>query len=913
MRRLTLGFVVLVMFGFLSVVPGFAHFLWMQPVGSRGPLENGETFEAKVYLHAEHDDELHAWGLTLGFDDTQADGDELTFEYLTYGPTEMLYYPFDPNAWYEQKGSRKYPEADAGAIRHIGKWSLLGYGPHQDISEGEDFLLFTATFQYDGGLANGEDVWIEFIEQDGWDFLVAGGPSELDMYTDASKTVLLGDGGPDYYGTEAIPSADFSAAPTSGEKPLTVSFTDLSEGDPTQWDWDFGDGSTSTQSDPAHVYQNDGVYTVVLTVTNAFGSHSKTREALITVEGNPPVAAFSATPTTGAAPLTVQFTSQSSNDPTSWKWDLGDGKIIRQENPSHVYSMPGVYTVSLYAKNQWGNDTETKVGYITVTGAVENLVCDFSGDPTTGTAPLTVHFTDLSDGSPTEWQWDFSDSPSAITQNAPHTFEYPGTYSVTLTVSNGGDSDSKTRTGYITVTEAATPVTPVSDFTAAPLNGSAPLSVTFTDASTGVPTGWVWNFGDGSQSGSQNPTHKYTTPGTYTVGLEVTNSAGTDEKTRQNYITVTDGGGTTTAPTCAFSAAPTSGKAPLEVMFKDESTDDPTQWSWDFGDGETADYQAPSHTYTEPGTYSVQLTVSNDGGSDFKVRTDYITVIDSEQPPVPGFSATPTSGPAPLTVTFDDESTNGPTSWTWIFGDGGTGAEQNPVHVYSQPGKYTVTLTATNVYGTVTKTFTDHITVTSSAAVYPSNGIWKSADDVLSLYLQKYDTNSCIVIATMGDGAYTVFLDTDYRDGINVGQDIDGKGFSLSLAAADATGATVTASLPGFDEVIKTVELRFADVDFEDTYPRNGIWKSADGVFSLYLQKYSAGSCVVVATMGDGGYTVFLDPDYTDGISVSNDLHGRDYTFDLSAVDAGSGTVETRIPNFGTVETTVELMFDDIS
>ena len=167
-------------------------------------------------------------------------------------------------------------------------------------------------------------------------------------------------------------------------------------------------------------------------------------------------------------------------------------------------------------------------------------------------------------------------------------------------------------------------------------------------------------------------------------------------------------------PVADFSGTPTSGNAPLAVSFTDLSTNGPTSWSWTFGDGGTSTAQNPSHTYASAGVYTVSLTATNAYGSDTNTKTNYITVTTPPQnPPVADFSGTPTSGYAPLAVSFTDLSTNSPTSWSWTFGDGGTSTAQNPSHTYASAGTYTVALTATNAYGSDTNTKTNYITVTN--------------------------------------------------------------------------------------------------------------------------------------------------------------------------------------------------------
>ncbi len=171
------------------------------------------------------------------------------------------------------------------------------------------------------------------------------------------------------------------------------------------------------------------------------------------------------------------------------------------------------------------------------------------------------------------------------------------------------------------------------------------------------------------------------------------------------------GGGGPVAPTAEFAGSPTSGTEPLNVDFTDQSLGSPTSWSWTFGDGGTSTAQNPSHTYTSAGNYTVSLTATNVAGSDTETKNNYITVNPCNAP-VAAFVGSPTSGYAPLAVSFTDQSTNSPTSWSWTFGDGGTSSAQNPSHTYTSVGTYTVTLTATNSCGSDAATRTDYISVT---------------------------------------------------------------------------------------------------------------------------------------------------------------------------------------------------------
>ena len=164
----------------------------------------------------------------------------------------------------------------------------------------------------------------------------------------------------------------------------------------------------------------------------------------------PPAAMFLGAPTSGSAPLTVDFTDLSTNNPTSWSWDFGDSGTSTKRNPSYEYSAAGSYTVSLTAFNATGQDTETMPDFITVSSPLAP-VADFSASPTSGTAPLTVDFTDQSTGSPTSWSWDFGDDGTSTAQDPSHIYDEVGSYTVRLTATNAGASAIETKTDYISV------------------------------------------------------------------------------------------------------------------------------------------------------------------------------------------------------------------------------------------------------------------------------------------------------------------------------------------------------------------------------------------------------------------------------------------------------------------------------
>lgn len=485
--------------------------------------------------------------------------------------------------------------------------------------------------------------------------------------------------------TPAPPVAAFSASPTSGAAPLAVTFTNQSTGTITSYAWSFGDGGTSTAQNPSHTFTTPGVYTVTLTVTGPGGSNTQTRASYITVNHPPPVANFTGNPTSGLAPLTVQFTDASTGTITSRSWNFGDGGTSTAQNPSRTFTTPGVYTVTLNVTGPGGSNTKARTGYITVTHPPP--VADFTGSPTSGVAPLTVQFTDASTGTITSRSWSFGDGGTSTAQNPTYTYATPGVYTVMLTVTGPGDSDTKTKTSYITVTEQPNEdPPPVADFTAEPTTGVAPLSVQFTDVSTGTITSHTWSFGDGGTSTTQNPAYTYATPGVYTVTLSVTGPGGSNIKTRASYITVTP---SEDPPVASFTATPEHGVAPLIVEFTDTSTGAITAWVWSFGNGGVSSERHPIYTYMTTGVYTVTLTVTGPLGWSSATRSVRVA------PPTPAFMHEPAPADG-LTMHFTFTPPPGVTHWLWEFGDGATSTAQNPVHTYAAPGNYTVRLT---VYG----------------------------------------------------------------------------------------------------------------------------------------------------------------------------------------------------------------------
>ncbi len=256
------------------------------------------------------------------------------------------------------------------------------------------------------------------------------------------------------------PTPAFSATPRTGTAPLAVTFSDLSSGGATGWAWDFDNNGTtdSVARNPVFTYTAGGTYSVKLTVTGIGGSASRTETGYITVASLGPVAQFTASPLSGTAPLSVIFADTSTGTPTTWEWDFdNDGTFDSTvRNPGFVYIAAGTYAVKLRVTNTNGTDEELKTAFITVNQPQGGVppVADFTGTPTSGTAPLTVDFADLSTGTISQWTWSFGDGITASTANSTHIFTTPGVYTVFLAVSGPSGNDTMVRQSYITVTAA---------------------------------------------------------------------------------------------------------------------------------------------------------------------------------------------------------------------------------------------------------------------------------------------------------------------------------------------------------------------------------------------------------------------------------------------------------------------------
>jgi PKD repeat protein/Tol biopolymer transport system component len=374
----------------------------------------------------------------------------------------------------------------------------------------------------------------------------------------------------------------------------------------------------------------------------------------------------------------------------------------------------GVYQLRLRVFLRDGTDLSTIVNNVRVqnraatpipspTSSIPRPIAAFTQNLTSGNAPLVVSFSNLSSGQISAYTWDFGDGSGSTEISPTHTFRNPGVFNVTLTANGPGGSSNVSQQILVNGSNV-----PVAAFTQNRVSGPSPLTVQFTNQSTGSITTYEWIFGDGNTSNQQNPSNTFTAVGTYNVILRVTGPGGQSSVTRQ--ITVENP--QVPPPDAIFAVDVTSGQTPLTVRFANQSTGNIVSQSWDFGDGSAVSTeQSPVHVYSAAGTFTVTLRVIGPGGQDTATTT--ITTTAPPNAPVARFSAAPSTGDFPLDVTFTNTSTDA-TSYSWNFGDGGTSTQAAPTHRYTAAGTYTVTLTANGAGGSDTETTT--ITVTQPIA-----------------------------------------------------------------------------------------------------------------------------------------------------------------------------------------------------
>ncbi len=247
------------------------------------------------------------------------------------------------------------------------------------------------------------------------------------------------------------------------------------------------------------------------------------------------------------------------------------------------------------------------------------LNADFIVEKRTVNVGETVHFINLSTGSPESVNYDFGDGSNGTNFSETHAYKTAGFYTITLSVKKNDKIDKITKVDYIRVIDDSSKY----DFKADMVEGFAPFEVKFTEYGTEKVISRLWDFGDGETSTDINPTHNYTKTGVFTVKLFTDNGASKDTISKIEYIRVDEQPENYTAD---FIVQYTSGESPFKVKFWDATIGGSTEWLWDFGDGTTSNLRDPEHTFTEYGNYTISLQVAKDGLQSKTTKERYIRV-----------------------------------------------------------------------------------------------------------------------------------------------------------------------------------------------------------------------------------------------------------------------------------------------
>ncbi len=492
---------------------------------------------------------------------------------------------------------------------------------------------------------------------------------------------------------ETAPTAGFTLNNNAGCSPLGVIFTNTSSANAVNFAWDFGDGNTSTATNPTHTYINnfgvDTTFTVRLISSTLFGCVDTTYQA-VTVYPNPS-ASFTNNAVLDCAPLMVNFTNTSSGA-VSYTWDFGDGTPLDNSiNPSHTYN-----NLTQFIDNNFVTLIATSINGCTDTVIDSVLVYPepqfgFSTNPDSGCSPINVVFPSVIGA--VQYQWTFGDGSFGVGPTPSHIYINSTTNNVTYSIQLIATSPFNcvdTSYGQVLVFP-----NPSAQFSIDSLAGCHPHPINITNSSTGGSI-YHWDMGDGTTFDTlvSNFGHTYqNTSGvqqTYPISLIAETTKGCMDTVIQNvdvYPAVT-----------ALFNSDTAGCSPFDVDFTDVSVG-AVRFTWDFGDGSPLEnIQHPSHQYTNLTTLDVNYTATLIIESVFGCFDTVQKVITVYATPVASFTPFPTTQTFPsTTVAVTNTSSLGTWQYAWDYGDGTLSNAQNPAnHVYSTWGVYPIELIVSN-------------------------------------------------------------------------------------------------------------------------------------------------------------------------------------------------------------------------
>lgn len=470
------------------------------------------------------------------------------------------------------------------------------------------------------------------------------------------------------------PVASYTISPSAlCNVPGAATFTNTSSGlAPLSCAWDFGDNTSGTGTSTPHTYTSAGTFATTLVVTDGHGCKDTATKPLMAAQVIPDfVTAHEA-----CVGELVTFTETTTPNVQNYYWDFGDGASGSGINTTHIYTSAGTYTVQLTADNNGCSVTTTKQIVIHPKPVVNFTASPLNPCP----SPTPIQFTNTTTGGAT-YTWDFGDYSGTSNQSDPlHTYMADANYDVKLVaVSQYGCKDSITKPAFIKIYPMNAAI--VTD----KVGGCIPVTISFSYNLLNYPyavTGVQWDLGDGTFSTQPSLQHTYTAVGTYFVKLTINTANGCTKILTQPI-------NCGTPPTANFSAAPLIACVKEPVYFYDSSSANVTDWQWDFGEGNSS-AQNPTHAYDFPGTYTIKLTVYNNGCPDSMVKPAYVHINFPKSLANYSYSCD-----TAMKVNFTNSSL-GASGWLWDFGDGTNAATFNASHIYPAVGNYTARLITWN-------------------------------------------------------------------------------------------------------------------------------------------------------------------------------------------------------------------------
>jgi len=545
------------------------------------------------------------------------------------------------------------------------------------------------------------------------------------------------------------------------------------------YDWDFGDGLGSNNSNPTHSYNGTGIYTIELAVSTLHCADTITGDVMVEPA---PIPDINLDISSGCSPLSVHFTNET-EFAAGFVWTFGDGNSSSLLEPSHVFTnntlYDTTYVVIMTATNAFGCSASDTL-YVTVFASANAAFDDNNAAP--GCSPIAAYFTNLSTGA-TSYLWNFGDNTTSTQVSPSHLYNnttgFVANYLVSLYAYNpNGCNDTTTQILVIY---------PLADFgfDISPDSGCAPLLVNMPFIS-GAQS-FNWNFGDGSFSTLPNPTHQFSNdtnePITYTVTLVATSPFGCTD-TAVSFVIVNP------SPVAQFLPDIFQGCSPLTVNFQNLSLEGDI-FSWDYGDNSASQNTDEFHSHTFVNlTGSIQafdvelITETLDGCSDSFVAniSVYPQVIASFQ--IPGESC------SPAIISLNNNSSNG-TYFDWDFGNGLQSQDFNPTTSYinnsSEPQSFVIQLNVLSNNGCVDY-FSDTITINPSPeAIFTSNQ--NSACEPAPLFLTNNSIGASSYSWSYGDGTSSNIADQTH---IHIFQapGNNEEAFTILLTATSAEGCT---------------------------------------------------------------------------------------------------------------------------